>query len=138
MRIKTFTRRLKNRYKLRVAVKEALDTLPTAVCYFTPSGTVKLCNRAMYALFRRIAQNDLQNFDELQKALDGCDQSTGIIRKGNVFLFPDGRAWKYSAEKVKTADGKLYTETVFSDVTDLYEKQQELKRQSRELKKMYQ
>ena len=55
-----------------------------------------------------------------------------------MFLFPDGRAWQYSAEEVKTADGKVYTEAVFSDVTELYEKRQELKRQSRELKKMYQ
>ena len=129
--------RLKDKYKLRMAVKEALDTLPTAVCYFNPSGTVKLCNTVMYDLFRKIAQSDLQSFDELKEALDGCDKSTGIVRDGNVFLFPDGRAWQYSAEKVKTADGKVYTEAVFSDVTELYEKRQELKRQSRELKKMY-
>lgn len=129
---------LKNRYALRIAVKEALDTLPTAVCYFNLSGTVKLCNTTMYDLFRKIAQSDLQSFDELKEALNGCDKSTGIVRDGNVFLFPDGRAWQYSAEKVKTADGKVYTEAVFSDVTELYEKRQELKRQSRELKKMYQ
>lgn len=130
--------RLKDKYELRVAVKEALDTLPTAVCYFTPSGTVKLCNTAMYDLFRKIAQSDLQSFDELKDALDGCDKSADIVRDGNVFLFQDGRAWQYSAEEVKTADGKVYTEAVFSDVTELYEKRQELKRQSRELKKMYQ
>lgn len=130
-------RRLKDRYELRVAVKEALDTLPAAVCYFTPSGTVKLCNRAMYAFFRRITQSDLQSFYELKEALEGCDQSTGIIREGNVFLFPDGKAWQYSAEEVKTTDGKVYIEAVFSDVTELHEKRQELKRQSRELKKMY-
>ena len=130
--------RLKNRYVLRAAVKEALDTLPTAVCYFNSSGSVKLCNSLMYELFRRIAKSDLQSFDELQNALDNCNQSAGIVRDGNVFLFPDGGAWQYSAEKVSTADGKVYTETVFSDVTELYEKRQELKRQSKELKRMYQ
>lgn len=130
--------RLKDTYRLRIAVKEALDTLPAAVCYFNPSGTVKLCNTAMCDLFRKITQSDLQSYDELKEALEGCDQSTGIVRDGNVFLFPDGRAWQYSSEDVKTADGKVYTETVFSDVTELYDKRQELKRQSRELKKMYQ
>lgn len=129
--------RLKNRYALRIAVKEALNTLPTAVCYFNPSGTVKLCNTVMYDLFRKIAQSDLQSIDELKEALDGCDKSTGIVRDGNLFLFPDGRAWQYSAEEVKTADGKVYTETMFNDVTELYERRQELKQQSRELKKMY-
>lgn len=130
--------RLKNKYTLRIAVKEALDTLPTAVCYFNSSGTVKLCNSVMRDLFREITQSDLQSFDELQKALDDCNQSTGIVRDGNIFLFSDGRAWQYSAQHVRTADGKTYTETVFSDVTELYEKRQELKRQSKELKKMYQ
>lgn len=129
--------RIKNKHRLRIAVKEALDTLPSAVCYFTASGTVKLCNTAMYLLFRRIAQCDLQNLTELKEALDGCDKATGIVRDGNVFLFPDGSAWQYSAGKVTTADGSVYTEAVFSDVTELYEKRRELQKQSIELKRMY-
>lgn len=137
MNIGKIVGRLKNRHGLRVAVKEALDTLPSAVCYFTSSGTVKLCNSAMYGLFRKIAQCDLQSLAELNDALDGCDQTTGIIRDGNVFLFPDGTAWQYSADEVKTVKGEVYTEAVFCDVTELYEKRQELKKQSRELKKMY-
>lgn len=138
MKIGKIGGQLKNKYALRIAVKEALDTLPTAVCYFNSSGTVKLCNSVMHDLFRKIAQSDLQSFDELQKALDVCNQSTEIVRDGNIFLFPNGKAWQYSEEKVRTADGKVYTETVFSDVTELYEKRQELSRQSKELKKMYQ
>ena len=59
------------------------------------------------------------------------------IREENVFLFPDGKAWQYFENEVIIADGKVYTEAVFNDVTELYEKRQELKRQSRELKKMY-
>lgn len=137
MRLRKPARRLREQYELRAAVKEALDTLPTAVCYFTPSGAVKLCNQTMYALFRKLAQSDLQSFFELQAALDGCDAATGIIRDGNVFLFPDGRAWQYTAGAVQTADGQVYTEAVLSEVTALYEKRLELKRQSRELKKMY-
>ena len=127
----------KNKYKLRAAVKESLDSLPTAVCYFDSSGTVKLCNSLMYDLFRKITKSDLQGFDELQKALDNCNQLTSIIRDGDIFIFPDGRAWQYSAEDVKKADGKVYTEAMFNDVTELYEKRQELKQQAKELKKMY-
>lgn len=130
-------KQIKAKHDLRNAVKEALDTLPSAVCYFTPAGTAKLCNTAMYELFRKIAQSDLQSLAELNEALEGCDNTTGIIRDGNIFLFPDGHAWQYSAEKITTAQGEVYTEAIFDDVTELYEKQQELKRQSRELKKMY-
>lgn len=81
MSVGKITRRIKEKHKLRVAVKEAMDTLPTAVCYFTPAGTVKLCNAAINVLFRKITQSDLQSFAELKEALEGCDRTTGIIRE---------------------------------------------------------
>lgn len=137
MKARKAIEKIKAKHDLRNAVKEALDTLPSAVCYFTPAGTIKLCNTAMYELYRKITQSDLQSLTELNEALEGCDNSTGVIRDGNVFLFPDGHAWQYSAEKITTAQGEVYTEVIFDDVTELYEKQQELKCQSRELKKMY-
>lgn len=65
--------RIRHQYALRTAVKEALDTLPAAVCYFNSSGSVKLCNPVMYRLFRKMAQSDLQSYQELKSALDGCD-----------------------------------------------------------------
>lgn len=130
-------RKISNKRRLRIAVKEALDTLPSAVCYFTSSGTIKLCNSVMYELFRKIAQCDLQSLDELNRALNDCNRTTGIIRDGNVFLFPDGNAWQYSCGEVITEEGNTYTEAVFSNVTELYEKRLELQRQSKELKKMY-
>ena len=137
MNLKELAGRIKKKHALRWAVKEALDTLPSAVCYFTAAGNVKLCNTAMCDLIRKITQNDLQTLDELNEALDSCNQNTGVIREGNLFLFPDGHAWQYSVDKVTAADGRIYTEAVLSDVTELYEKRQKLQRQSRELKKMY-
>ena len=137
MNLKELAGRIKKKHALRWAVKEALDTLPSAVCYFTAAGNVKLCNTAMYDLIRKITQNDLQTLDELNEALDSCNQNTGVIREGNLFLFPDGHAWQYSVDKVTAADGRIYTEAVLSDVTELYEKRQKLQRQLRELKKMY-
>lgn len=137
MNLKELAGRIKKKHALRWAVKEALDTLPSAVCYFTAAGNVKLCNTAMCDLIRKITQNDLQILDELNEALDSCNQNTGVIREGNLFLFPDGHAWQYSVDKVTAADGRIYTEAVLSDVTELYEKRQKLQRQSRELKKMY-
>lgn len=128
--------RLNEKRRLGLAVKEALDTLPSAVCYFTAAGTIKLCNAAMYALYRRMTGSDLQSLEELNRALEDCGGKNGILRDGNVFLFPEGSAWQYSSGMV-TAEGKRYTEVIFSNVTELYEKQRELRRQSGELKKMY-
>lgn len=123
----------------RSYVKQAIDTLPSAICYFAPSGAVKLCNLQMHHLFRSLAQSDMQSFDELQKALDACDTKSGIIRLSDVrqtYLFPNGKAWRYSQTEITACDGVVYTEVIFSDVTELYEKNLKLKEQTGQLEKI--
>lgn len=88
MNLKELAGRIKKKYALRWAVKEALDTLPSAVCYFTAAGNVKLCNTAMYDLIRKITQNDLQTLDELKEALDSCNQIQVSSERGICFSFP--------------------------------------------------
>lgn len=120
------------------SVKQALDTLPSAICYFTPSGTLKLCNLQMHRLFRILAQKDLQHFNELQQALGSCDGTSNVLRlpdKTQTYLFPDGRAWRYSQTEIAVQDGTIFTEAIFSDVTELYEKGQKLKEQTKQLEK---
>lgn len=133
--------RYMNRTVSRRSIKDAMDTLPGAICYFNSSGAVKLCNLQMHRLFRSIAQSDLQTLFELQKALSECDGLSGIIRLSDerqTFLFPDGKAWQYHQTEVKAKNGATYTEVLFSDVTELYEKHLELKSRNAELKEMYQ
>lgn len=120
----------------RDSVKQALDMLPSGICYFTPSGSVKLCNRQMDSLFRTISQSDLQTLAELQDALSDCDACSGVIRLSQemqTYLFPDGKAWRYRQTEVKASDGTTYTEAVFSDITELYHKNLELKAQIKRL-----
>ena len=123
----------------RRSVKQAIDTLPSAICYFSPSGAVKLCNLQMHRLFRSLAQSDMQSFAELQKALEECDTKSGIIRLADVrqtYLFPSGKAWSYSQTEVTASDGVVYTEVIFSDVTELYKKNLKLKEQTGQLEKI--
>ena len=123
----------------RNSVKEAIDTLPDGICYFTSSGAVKLCNLQMHRLFRSLAQSDMQTLEELQKALEECDTKSGIIRLPDVkqtYLFPSGKAWRYSQTEITALDGVAYTEVIFSDVTQLYEKNLKLKEQTGQLKKI--
>lgn len=129
-------RRLGRQALSRDSVKQALDMLPSGICYFTPSGSVKLCNRQMDSLFRTISQSDLQTLTELQDALSDCDACSGVIRLSQemqTYLFPDGKAWRYRQTEVKASDGTTYTEAVFSDVTELYHKNLELKAQIKRL-----
>ncbi|HCI60231.1 MAG TPA: hypothetical protein DE313_05405 [Ruminococcus sp.] len=87
-------------------------------------------------LFRTIAQSDLQTLAELQDALSDCDACSGVIRlsqERQTYLFPDGKAWRYRQTEVKAEDGVVYTEAVFSDITELYNKNLELKVQIKRL-----
>lgn len=120
------------------SVKQAIDTLPDAICYFTPSGTLKLCNLQMHRLFRILAQKDLQHFNELQQALGSCDGTSSVLRlpdEMQTYLFPDGRAWRYSQTEIAVQDGTIFTEAIFSDVTELYEKGLKLKGQTKQLER---
>lgn len=122
----------------RNCVKQAMDMFPCAVCYFAPSGDIKLCNLQMHRLFHRLAQKELQTLDDLTQALGECDEKSGIIRLSEVrqtYLFPDGKVWRYSQNEV-AANGKTYTEALFADVTELYEKNLELHRQTAQLQKI--
>lgn len=129
-------RRLGKQALSRDSIKQALDMLPSGICYFTPFGSVKLCNRQMDSLFRTIAQSDLQTLAELQDTLSDCDACSGVIclsKERQTYLFPDGKAWRYRQTGVKASDGAWYTEAVFSDVTELYQKSLELKAQIKQL-----
>lgn len=133
--------RQKGKTLTRNSVKQAMDTLPSAICYFSPSGAVKLCNLQMHRLFRSLAQSDLQSLGELQEALSNCDDKSGIIKLSDerqTYLFPNGKVWRYSQTTVSVKSGTTYTESIFSDVTEQYEKHLELKRQTKQLKKIAQ
>lgn len=52
-----------------------------------------------------------------------------------TYLFPDGRAWRYSQTEIAVQDGTIFTEAIFSDVTELYEEGQKLKEQTKQLEK---
>ena len=128
--------RLRRQALGRDSIKQALDMLPSGICYFAPSGRVKLCNRQMNSLFHTISQGDLQTLAELQDALSDCDACSGVIRlswERQTYLFPDGKTWRYRQTEVKASDGATYTEAVFSDITELYNKNLELKAQIKQL-----
>lgn len=123
----------------RNAIKEALDQLPEGVCYFTSTGAMKLCNLQMYQLFYQMAGKDLQNFRELKKALRDHHPSIRQVLlddTSKAYLFPDGKVWCYKENKVSGSSKSIYTEVVFSNLTEQYQKNMELKEQTRQLKEI--
>ena len=71
----------------RNSVKQAIDSLPSAICWFTEEGTVKLCNLQMYRLFRMLAGRDLQMYAEICTALEDCPEGNTNSR---LICFPTG------------------------------------------------
>lgn len=127
-------------YKLdQNSIKQAMDLLPEGICYFTSDGMVKLCNLQMYHLFYILTGKDLQKQSELENALELCDEKTRILRLSDqrqTYLFPDGKAWRYQKNNVTDKEGNAYTEVIFSDITKLYHKNLELKKQTERLKEI--
>lgn len=129
----------KRRKPNRSSIKEAMDTLPTGICYFSGSGMIKLCNRQMFQLYRMMTGRDLQNLTELQNTLAENDISPAVIRlpeSAQLYLFPDGKVWKYHENMVVAGDDNTYTEARFTDVTELRKRQLELEGQVKRLKQM--
>lgn len=122
----------------RNSIKEAMNLLPTGICYFNSDGTVKLANTQIYQLFRILAHKDLQKFSELRDALHTSIQN-GVIRlagKKDTYIFPDGKVWDYRENEVRDRDGKIYIEAVFMDVTKQYHEKINLTKQTEKLKEI--
>lgn len=120
----------------RRSIKEAIDTLPDAVCFFQDSGTVKLCNRQMHRRFRAMTGKDLQTREEFEHALSEYrneDPRHNDPKDRRLLLFSDGSALRYE-EHLITSESGVCTETILSDVTELYRRKQELEEQTEELK----
>lgn len=116
----------------RTSIKEAMDDLPIAACYFTAQGSIKLCNKQMYRIYRAMTNQDLQSLDELHSALEHCDKNGISVTRFGGYALPDGRVWHFS-ERIIIAQDEPYTEAIFTDVTELSAANEELLRDNMEL-----
>ena len=126
-KLKDFLHRLLN----GTEIKDGFDHLPDGLCYFTEEGYVELCNSRMYGLFHELWGKDVQTLDELHLALEQSGKR--LSQNSMVYVLDHEKAWDYAERKITAQNGKTYTETVFFDVTDIYEKRTELLRQTKEL-----
>lgn len=116
------------------AVKEALDDLPSGICFFNEKGLPVLCNRAMHRLVFALTGRDLQLLSELTGALDRPPESSQVTRDGDLYLLPDGTVWRFTGRAVTGEE--TYTEYIAANVTELYARRQDLKRSTEEHEKM--
>ena len=123
----------------RNSIRQAMDTLPAAVCYFDSTGEIILCNHQMHRLFHSITGKDLQRYSDLQQALSFCEKNPLVhllSAERQTYQFPDGSVWQYRQTGITDQQGVVYTEAIFSDLTILYRKNIELQKQTVRLKEM--
>ena len=120
----------------RSSIKEGFDDLPAAVCYFTPDGIIRLCNRQMFRVYRALSGRDLQSLEELHQQVWAPTHGRRVDGKNPSFVLPDGTCWLYSEQTVFGEGVRPHVECIFSEVTDLQRQRQELLRQNRELLRM--
>ena len=113
------------------SIKEAIDTLPSGVCFFREDGRVLLVNRVMEDLCRRLTGEALVNGARFCEALasgalpEGCQRADG--GEEPLIVLPDGAAWSFSRRRLQ--DARLRPDMlVASDVTEIYEKTRALRR----------
>ena len=114
----------------RSSIKEGFDDLPAAVCYFTPDGIIRLCNRQMFRVYRALSGRDLQSLEELHQQVWAPTHGRRVDGKNPSFVLPDGTCWLYSEQTVFGEGVRPYVECIFSEVTDLQRQRQELLRQN--------
>ena len=84
----------------RSSIKEGFDDLPAAVCYFTPDGIIRLCNRQMFRVYRALSGRDLQSLEELHQQVWAPTHGRRVDGKNPSFVLPDGTCWLYSEQTV--------------------------------------
>lgn len=106
----------------RSSIKEGFDDLPAAVCYFTPDGIIRLCNRQMFRVYRALSGRDLQSLEELHQQVWAPTHGRRVDGKNPSFVLPDGTCWLYSEQTVFGEGVRPHVECIFSEVTDLQRK----------------
>lgn len=117
------------------SIKEAFDNLPTGVCFFNESGLPVLCNLEMQRFSFAVCGRDVQYITDLENCLaDDFVSAAGTEKDGNVFILPDGRAWRLDKRTIAHESGNLYTQYTAADVTDLHRNRMELQLENERLR----
>jgi len=128
----------KNRKTINhTSIKEAVDNLPTGVCFFNEAGLPVLCNLAMYRFSFAVCGKDVQFIDDLEGCFaDDFVPAEDARRDGHVFILKDGGVWQLKKRTFTYEGGEQYTEYIALDVTDLYKNREDLMRENKHLRKV--
>lgn len=105
------------------SVREALDNLPSGLCFSDRDGFPLLTNRRMYNLAQDLDGGFMQNVEILWQSLANFKERNGIerIQDGHapVLRWPDGSVWRFSKTELSLSD-RQYVQTTAANITNLH------------------
>ena len=108
------------------SIKEALDALPTGLCYALPEGLPLLVNEKMEELGTILLGKPFQDAKKAWEDLEG-GRANGLIKSGPepIYELPGGRVYSFHREKLALEVGMVYA-ILATDVTEEYSLTKEL------------
>lgn len=111
------------------SIREALDNLPSGLCFSDHNGLPLLTNRRMYELAQDVDGKFLQNAELFWQELSVFKERDGVekIQNNNspILRRRDGSIWRFSKTELFIADQK-YIQTTAADITGLHRVSAEL------------
>ncbi|NCD04183.1 MAG: hypothetical protein EOM00_14560 [Clostridia bacterium] len=122
------------------SIREALDNLPSGLCFSDENGMPLLTNRRMYQLAEEATGRFCRNAEVMWRELSGLEGQKGIGRLHNedfpTFHWNDGRIWQFSRTEL-TLQNQSYIQTTATDITRLYRLTEELEKNNDTLDQQY-
>ena len=107
------------------SIKESVDSLPAGICYYLDEGRCILVNHRMNEICFLLAGRSLQNGADFYE----------FVKKQKVHVLSDGRAVSFRY-RLLTDQGAPLHELIADDITELYEKSEELRRDNEKAKQL--
>lgn len=107
--------------------------MPIAVCIFNERGIIRLINHKMLTINNALCDNGIQTLSELREALK--HPKNAILIDGNLplYKFSDGTILKFEEKVLSDIKGENYTQVTAVDITNLVNRQEELRRENKRL-----
>ncbi len=122
------------------SIREALDNLPSGLCFSGENGMPLLTNRRMYQLAEEATGRFCGNAEVMWREVLGFEGQKGIVRLYNedlpTFHWNDGKIWQFSRTALTSQNGS-YIQTTAMDITRLYTLTEELEKNNDALDQQY-
>lgn len=120
------------------SIREALDNLPSGLCFSDHNGLPLLTNRRMYELAGDVDGSLLQNTEVFWQSLADFKGRDGIQRlqdgSSPVLRWPDGSVWRFSKTEF-VLSGRRYIQTMAANITNFYQLSEQLAQSNADLER---